>query len=284
MSGFSRDWLALREPADARARDRVARDALLPPLRRHLRGRRIQVLDMGCGTGANVRWLAPRLPAPQHWRLVDHDAALLAAAARDLAPRAGAHAPGAACSTHGERAGAAFEFAFEQQDLAQGLPDLHDVDLATAAALLDLVSRAWLRGLVAACAARRTALLLALSYDGRIAFLPRHRDDGRVRDALNRHQLRDKGFAPALGPGAAAAAGASLQRAGYRVTQVRSDWWLTRADTALHDALIGGWADTVREQTGSGCCAWIEHWHAWRLAHRGSLRVGHVDLLALPPT
>lgn len=283
MSGFSRDWLALREPADAHARDRAARHALLPPLRRHLPGRHIQVLDLGCGTGANLRWLAPRLPAPQHWRLVDHDPALLAAAAHELARWVGTHSPDAACSAHGTRAGAALEFACERRDLAQGLPDLHEVDLVTAAALLDLVSRAWLDGLVAACAARRSALLLALSYDGRIALLPRHRDDARVRDALNRHQLRDKGFAPALGPGAAAAAGASLQRAGYRVTQVRSDWCLTRADAALHDALIRGWADAVREQAGSDCCAWVERWHAWRLAHRGALRVGHVELLALPP-
>jgi SAM-dependent methyltransferase len=268
VSDFSRAWLALREPADARARARAAQHALLPPLRRHLQGRRIHVLDLGCGTGANLRWLAPRLPAPQHWRLVDHDAALLADAAR---------------SAHGAHAGAAPELAFEQQDLAAGLPDLHEVDLVTAAALLDLVSRRWLDGLVAACAARRTALLLALSYDGRIAFLPRHRDDARVRDALNRHQLRDKGFAAALGPGAAAAAGTHLQRTGYRVTQVRSDWWLTRADAALHDALIGGWADAVREQAGSGGGAWIERWQAWRLAHREALRVGHVDLLALPP-
>jgi hypothetical protein len=104
-----------------------------------------------------------------------------------------------------------------------------------------------------------------------------------VRDALNRHQLRDKGFAAALGPGAAAAAGTRLQHAGYRVTQVRSDWWLTRTDAALHDALIRGWADAVREQAGSGGGAWIERWQAWRLAHREALRVGHVDLLALPP-
>lgn len=283
MSRFSRDWLALREPADARARDCAARHGLLRPLREHLQERPARVLDLGCGTGANLRWLAPHLPPRQHWRLLDHDAALLAQAPRCLARWAEAHALGVVQGAHGLRLGDTLEVDFEEHDLAACLPDLREVDLVSAAALLDLVSHAWLDALVAACAAHRNALLLALSYDGRIGFEPRHGDDARVRDALNRHQLRDKGFTTALGPRAAAAAGAKLQRAGYRVTQVRSDWCLARADDGLHDALIGGWADAVREQASVDAHGWIERWRAWRLAHRGSLRVGHVDLLALPP-
>lgn len=283
MSGFSRDWLALREPADARARSGAAAGELLRALRQHLRGRRVRVLDLGCGTGANLRWLAPRLQCAQHWRLLDRDAGLLAAAPRCLARWSEAHAPGVVRHAAGLRLGDWLEVGFEQHDLATSLPDLRQVDLVTAAALLDLVSRTWLDALVHACAARGTALLLALSYDGRIAFAPRHRDDARARDALNRHQLRDKGFAAALGPGAAAAAGAALQAAGYRVTQVRSDWCLARDRDALHDALIGGWSTALREESGAGDHDWLQRWHGWRLAHRGALRVGHVDLLALPP-
>src|SRR5437868_10665755 len=32
--------------------------------------------------GSNLRYLAPYLPPPQHWRLVDHDATLLRVASR----------------------------------------------------------------------------------------------------------------------------------------------------------------------------------------------------------
>ena len=55
MSGFSADWLTLREPADHRARN----PALVEALARHLGGRAVRVTDLGCGTGSNLRALAP---------------------------------------------------------------------------------------------------------------------------------------------------------------------------------------------------------------------------------
>ncbi len=77
MSGFSAEWLALREPADHRARNRD----LLGALARRFAGRdTLSVVDLGCGAGSNLRALAPALPRRQRWRLVDHDAALLGAA------------------------------------------------------------------------------------------------------------------------------------------------------------------------------------------------------------
>ena len=74
----SRRWLALREPADAAAR--------APDLVHSLRpyhpetGPRL-IHDLGCGTGAMGRWLAPLLPGPQHWVVHDRDADLLEVAA-----------------------------------------------------------------------------------------------------------------------------------------------------------------------------------------------------------
>ena len=74
----SREWLALREAADAAAR---AKD-LVERLTRQLPATGPRVIhDLGCGTGAMARWLAPVLPGPQHWILHDLDADLL-----DVAP------------------------------------------------------------------------------------------------------------------------------------------------------------------------------------------------------
>jgi len=74
----SRRWLALREPADAAAR---APD-LVENLRPHQPDTGPRVIhDLGCGTGAMGRWLAPLLPGPQHWVVHDRDAELLAPAA-----------------------------------------------------------------------------------------------------------------------------------------------------------------------------------------------------------
>ena len=82
MSGFSADWLSLREPADLRSRDEELADALRT---RFLQRDTVSVVDLGCGTGANLRALAPLLPETQWWTLVDYDPALLLAAKRALA-------------------------------------------------------------------------------------------------------------------------------------------------------------------------------------------------------
>ena len=68
------DWLDLREPADRRARS----TELAHELAAALRPGPVRVLDVGCGSGATTRWLAPLLPGPQEWTLLDRDPALLA--------------------------------------------------------------------------------------------------------------------------------------------------------------------------------------------------------------
>src|SRR5947207_1786351 len=83
MSSFSSDWLALREPADHKARSaRLASTIadVLPSVYD------LAVLDLGAGTGSNFRYLSRRLERHrrQHWLLVDHDAALLARAEQEL--------------------------------------------------------------------------------------------------------------------------------------------------------------------------------------------------------
>src|SRR5438045_404869 len=88
----SSEWLALREPADAAARaidlveDLGGRSPATGPWVIH---------DLGSGTGAMGRWLAPLLRGPQRWIAHDRDGDLLALAAADLP---GPAADGAAVS------------------------------------------------------------------------------------------------------------------------------------------------------------------------------------------
>src|SRR5580700_5734267 len=82
MSGFSPKWLDLREAVDARSRSAK----LAGMVARHFDGwRPVSVVDLGCGTGANLRATAASLGPEQHWTLVDHDAVLLDAARERLA-------------------------------------------------------------------------------------------------------------------------------------------------------------------------------------------------------
>src|SRR5258707_15392886 len=77
MGDFTADWLALREPVDAASRSTRLTRAVAAVLPRY---RAIDILDLGAGTGANVRYLAGKLPLPQRWMLVDRDERLLSGA------------------------------------------------------------------------------------------------------------------------------------------------------------------------------------------------------------
>lgn len=90
MSGFSLDWLDLREAADQRARDKnLLVDAMrfLDAVRENSEAAdesRI-VMDLGTGSGSTLRAFSSVMEAQANlhtWRLIDNDAKLLAAAKR----------------------------------------------------------------------------------------------------------------------------------------------------------------------------------------------------------
>lgn len=298
MSGFSADWLALREPFDRQARG-DAWPALAPALASWRAGlpheAPLAVLDLACGTGSSLRALAPRLGGRQRWRLVDHDASLLAALPHAMERWAAAegyafHKPASDEATW-TIAGTGFhaEFGCERTDLAQDLATLgfDGTQLVTASALLDLVSAPWLEALVQQAAPAGCGLLFALSVDGRTVWTPADAQDEAVHSWFLAHQRRDKGFGPALGPDAVPQAMQLLQATGYACCVAPSDWAIG-AGEALQSAMVDGMADAALEQAGtegdSSAKKSIAAWRSRRLASvaANTLTVGHLDLLALP--
>lgn len=59
----SPEWLTLREPADAAARSIDLVDEVRSCLPTD---GRVEIHDLGCGTGSMARWLAVQLHGPQH--------------------------------------------------------------------------------------------------------------------------------------------------------------------------------------------------------------------------
>ncbi len=283
MTGFSSDWLALREPADHRARDRGLAEALASLLAARSGGTgSVGVVDCGCGTGSNLRALAPRLGPSQEWTLVDHDPALLAAARTalaDWADGAAEHGAQLLLETGGRRIRVTFLSADLAADPAAILPPAPD--LVTAAALFDLVSSAWIDRFADAVAATGAFFHTALSYDGTEAWLPPHPADAAMRAAFLAHQAGDKGFGEALGPGATAALEAAFARRGYAVRTAASPWRLGPEDRALIARLRDGQAQAVAE-TGLVPGAAIAAWAEARGRPDTTAVIGHRDLLAWP--
>lgn len=260
MTGFSADWLALREPHDHRARNP---DVLNAATAHHGQRAALAIIDLGCGSGSTLRALAPRFAGRQKWHLIDNDAALLARIDR-FDGRETLHC-----------------------DLATGLDKVFEIpaDLVVTSALLDLVSATWLDRLATLVARHRLPFYAALSYDGTTTFEAVDPLDQEVIAAVNRHQRRDKGFGPALGPAAASTAIDRFRAAGYAVVDGHSDWIFEPEHRDIQMACLSGWAAAAGE-TGdlapAAIAGWLDRRQALVEGGQSRIRVGHVDFFAAP--
>jgi hypothetical protein len=264
-----RRWLALREPADAAARAADLADALnrlLP-----VTGGQV-IHDLGGGTGAMGRWLAPRLTGRQHWIVRDRDDDLLMVAAADL--------PGPAAD------GATVTVECKQSDLTRLRPaDLADATLITASALLDMLTADELAGLITVCAGAGCPMLLTLSVVGRVDLIPADPLDRRVAAAFDDHQRRITERGRLLGPDAVTLAVKEFGRLGADVVVRPSPWRLGALEAELAVEWFTGWVGAACEQrvdlvaeTG----VYTRRRLAQATAGQLAVTVDHADLLVVP--
>ena len=280
MTGFSAQWLALREPADHRARDRALQNKVCEQLASIARTeqRAVRLIDLGCGSGSNLRALATSLPPQQHWTLVDYDPLLLAAARAALIDWADQIISDSTNLTL-RKNNKTIEIEFAQVDLARDIERVlaWPADVITAAAFFDLVAETWL---VRFCQALRTTLYTVLTYDGSERWLPAHRADASILKAFHAHQKTDKGFGVAAGPEAASIMQRELTARGFQVALAPSPWQIDQTEAAFIQALATGSAAAVRE-TGLLNEQDVAQWLAARIGAQ-HCTVGHWDILATP--
>ncbi len=278
MSGFSPDWLALRETADHRSRSQSLANTLQT---RFLQRESINVIDLGCGTGSNLRATSALLPDKQCWTLVDNDPALLAAAKDALIAWADESLI-VQDQLELRKGRARLYVRFRQADLMTELESVLDLDpqtdLVTASAFFDLASPAFIQKFAAAIAKRRAVFYTVLTYNGIQRWTPRTPLDQSLSGAFSRHQMTDKGFGPACGPTAPVELEEQFETHGYSVEEGDSPWRLGPPDAALIAELASGFASAVRE-TKSIPNAEIDAW--LKRPHTGA-EVGHTDTLAIP--
>jgi hypothetical protein len=244
----SPEWLRLREPADAAARSAELAERLGRQL--HAAGRLV-IHDLGGGSGAMGRWLAPRLARPQHWVVHDRDPDLLELAVGD---------PPDGVTIEARRS-----------DIAQLTPeDLAGASLVVASALLDILTAHELAAMLAACAGR--PMLLALTVVGRVELTRPDPLDARVAAAFNAHQRRGG----LLGPDAVATAIDELR--GAEVLVRPSPWRLDASHADLMAEWFDGWVAAACEQEP----ALAADAGAYRERRLVAVTVDHADLLVLP--
>ena len=276
MSGFSAQWLALREPADHRSRNVELASALSAHFLAH---DEIEVVDLGCGTGSNLRATSELLSRRQTWTLVDYDQALLDAARATLSRWASVKSERAG-ALELERAGRALSVRFRRADHNAELEAAlgNAPDLVTASALFDLCSPKFIKDFANAVGRHRAAFYTVLTYNGIQRFTPRQPADGAMIAAFHAHQMTDKGFGASAGPTAPAHLADAFRLAGYAVQEGDSPWQLGPGDGNLIDELAAGFAAAAGE-TKQVDAATAAHWV--KVKRTGAF-VGHTDTLAIP--
>jgi hypothetical protein len=262
------DWLALREPEDARARSATLASEL-PGL---LGAGPLTVHDLGSGTGSMMRWLAPRLPGPQTWVLHDWNASLTARASEGRCPR--------------DRAGRSVRIRSRIGELDRlDASALRGASLVTASALLDVLTAAEAHAIVDACAAAAAPVLLSLSVTGDVALTPWDPRDIRFARAFNAHQRREVAGRRLLGRYGATLAGGLFGLAGWNVRKALTPWQLDAGDRLLLGEWFDGWTEAALEQD-PGLRRESRSYRElrWAQQERGELAatVYHFDLLAWP--
>ena len=256
----SPEWLALREPADALARAAE----LAERLARHLPTTGLVIHDLGGGSGAMGRWLAPRLPGRQHWVIHDRDA--------DLLELAVASPPGSASVTAEVR----------RSDITRLAPDdLAGAIAVVASALLDMLTADELARMLDTCTAVGCPMLLALTVAGRVALTPTEPLDARIGAAFNAHQRRGH----RLGPDAVAAAVEQLRGTGAEVLVRPTPWRLDATHADLTAEWFKGTVAAACEQDpalAADAGAYRDRRLAQLAAGELEVTVDHADLLVLP--
>lgn len=283
---FDAEWLALREPFDARVRSRDLAHrfaALLPE--------RVTLLELGTGTCSLFRWLAPIIARPQQWLCLDEDEDHLQHGLRLTA-------------SWGRRLGYTVELgedetsltlhtphgAWSMQTVSCDLEDpptflpLDDADAVVCSALLDLFSEDWLSELLSAIG--RRPLYAAMNVTGR-QWRNRHDPgDALVLEGYRRNQIGDGPVIDALGPYAPQAAEAVCAAMGLHYAAVRSDWTIRPHDRAMLRRILAFHAGGARNALPQHRPR-IDAWEARRRrdvdAGRLAMRIGHRDILVSPP-
>jgi hypothetical protein len=226
----SADWLAVRARADDLARSpRLAAAAA-----RLIGPGPLVVHDLGSGTGAMMRWLAPRLPGPQAWVLHDADSAILS-------------------HVDGRSARDEFGLPVTVRTRVEQLADLPvqafvGASLVTASALLDVVTHEEARAIVDACVAAGVPALFSLTVTGRVRLSPRDAADAALGAAFDDHQRREVDGRQLLGPDAGDVVRRMFAESGWRVRSARTPWRLGSGDGRVLTEWLDGWVSAAVEQ------------------------------------
>jgi hypothetical protein len=222
----------------------------------------VEIIDLGAGTGANQRWLAPRLPLRQRWIHLDHDPVI----SRSLP------LPDDTMI---------IDESVEALSQLLARPGV-DQRLVTCSALLDVLTTDQIHEVCGALIDNRVPGLFSLTVTGTFGVSPTDPHDQQLLDAFNDHQRRTG----RAGPDAVNVALDAMLGGGFTVRTQETPWRLTASnDPAFVEQLLRERLEAAVAQDPSlatTAATWFELRRTQLTDGILHIDLGHLDILSLP--
>ncbi len=247
-TGFHTAWLEERFVFDSNARNKLVEKAF----RQHFDQKQsINILDLGAGSGSSFLYLAEKLPMHQQWTFVELNPDLVAAAIQRILNIADQK------KWIVLEAGEVIRLRLSGKDVSikvingsfLELPELVDVksfDLATAAAVLDLLTLEMLHELLKVLAGNQVALLATINYAG-MGFEPEEPGDKYYAALYSQHMQREQAFGKTLGADCTQAITDYCAKKELTSFWGESNWFVKPEDKRMHRFLLDYMNDAIPE-------------------------------------
>lgn len=257
--GFDQSWLSCRAPYDAMARRRDLEEQAWSQISRISDP---VVLDLGCGSGNNVLFLAKRWPGVSGWAGIDHDEHLIHEASRRT-QEDGINFTGVVA---------------DLLDLDHHLKVLQP-NLLVANAVFDLFTAEMMTAVLSDLKKHRMPLLTTLNYTS-MEWADPLPHESAVIQLYEAHMVRPRPSGNGLGPTAPNMIGQIVESLGGMIDMRESVWEIPASDAVMQRHLLGFMSDSVSQMISSETIQEAE-FRAWldsRTIHLSDLRVTHQDI------
>lgn len=283
---FDPNWLQERYRFDAAARNQ---EIAWQCIHQFAFLNHIQIVDLGSGTGANVRHYLEQFPQNQTWFCVEEDDALKTMFWQNMVQLAEADGYAYQLSDNQikmEKPGHWIEIHFVEGNLMQvdNLVDLLRTDLILANAVFDLFSQKQFEELIQTISHHSLSLLFTLNYEG-MKFFPVEKEDAYYIDQYNAHMQRPQDFGKGMGPDASQLMEQALHASLAEVKKGESNWEIEVEDGKMLHYLLGFFEDALgdwwaTEAEKMAFLGWVAHKRQLIDQQQLDAVVHHQDVLA----
>ncbi len=232
-------WLELRIPYDTKGRNLNVEASCQKHLEKH---KRLRIVDLGAGTGANCRYYLSKIFQDQEWFLVEQNQELLEIAFDRLVSWA--------LDNGYESIAQNSRLDLKNQDHKiiiyktvgsilelENLIGIETIDLAVANAVFDLFSEQQFQTLLECLKKYQLPLLTTANYTG-MSFNPQTDEDSCFISYYHQHMQREQHFGRGMGPKCGSYMWEAMKCIGMRGLQGESPWEISSSDPVFLQLLL----------------------------------------------